>query len=111
MAQPDPGLVEQEQWLAKVQRQIVVSNEHGLHARPAIQLVDLANRFQSDINIEKPAPDGHTVEVLADAKSVMAVITLAATKGTRLHLTADGPDAQEAADEIARLFEEGFGEE
>lgn len=97
--------------MAKVQRQIIVSNEHGLHARPAMQLVDLANRFQSDITFEKAAPDGQSVEVVADAKSVMAVITLAATKGTQLQLLADGPDAQEAAEEIARLFEERFGEE
>jgi phosphocarrier protein len=95
--------------LPKVEREIVVSNEHGLHARPAMQLVDLANRFQSDIRLQRSLED--TEPTIADAKSVMAVITLAATKGTVLGLTADGPDAEQAADEIARLFAERFGEE
>ncbi len=100
----------QEQRVAKVEREIVVSNEHGLHARPAMQLVDLANRFESDITLTRPAEEGAEPTV-ADAKSVMNVITLAATKGTCLHLRADGPDAESAADEIARLFQERFGED
>jgi phosphotransferase system HPr (HPr) family protein len=99
----------QEQRLAKVEREIVVSNEHGLHARPAMQLVDLANRFQSDISIQRTTDCAEPT--IADAKSVMAVITLAATKGTLLLLTADGQDAEQAADEISRLFAERFGEE
>ena len=98
-----------------VERDIVVSNAHGLHARPAMQLVDLANRFASDLTLRKlpggPVPDGAPPAEPVDAKSVMQVITLAAVQGTRLRLSADGPDAQAAADQIARLFEERFGED
>lgn len=101
----------QEQRLAKLAREIVVSNKHGLHARPAMQLVDLANRFQSDITFERAAPPGEAPPDPADAKSVMAVITLAATQGTRLLLKTDGPDAEEAAEAMQRLFAERFGEE
>ena len=105
----------------KVERDIVVTNEHGLHARPAMQLVDLANRFQSDVAIRKlpvgEAGEGSTrgaadlAGEAVDAKSVMQVITLAAVRGTRLRLIADGPDAPEAAQAVARLFEENFGED
>lgn len=97
--------------MARAQREIVVANEHGLHARPAMQLVDLANRFQSRITLTRPAGDNEKAPTVADAKSVMAVITLAATPGTRLCLEADGPDAQEAVMEISRLFERLFGED
>jgi phosphotransferase system HPr (HPr) family protein len=96
--------------LARAFRQIVVGNRHGLHARPAMQLVDVANRFQSAISLTKPATDGQQA-VVADAKSVMAVITLAATPGTQLHLEAEGPDAEQAVAEIATLFERRFGED
>ena len=92
----------------KAERDIVVTNEHGLHARPAMQIVDAANRFESDLTLRRLDADGGAGAV--DAKSVMSVITLAATRGTRLHLTGDGPDAQEAVDAIAALFEDNFGE-
>lgn len=97
--------------MPRAERDIVVANKHGLHARPAMQLVDLANRFQSEITLTRACADCQSPPVVADAKSVMAVITLAATPGTRLHLAADGPDAEEAAAEIGRLFEKKFGEE
>lgn len=96
--------------MARAQRQIVVGNRHGLHARPAMQLVEVANRFASSISLTKAAADGQDA-VVADAKSVMAVITLAATPGTHLQLEADGPDAQEAVAQIAELFDQRFGEE
>ena len=75
-----------------------------------MQLVDLANRFQSAISLTKPAADGQQA-IVADAKSVMAVITLAATPGTQLQLEADGPDAEQAVAQIATLFDQRFGEE
>ena len=93
----------------KVERDIEVCNSQGLHARPAMQLVDLANGFSSSITLRREGQNG-APPVVADAKSVMAVITLAATQGTRLHLEAQGPDAERAADEIAKLFSSHFGE-
>ncbi len=91
-------------------RQVVVSNKLGLHARPAMQVVDAANRFAATITIHKAAMDGEEA-VDADAKSVMQVIILAATEGTPLRVDADGDDARAAVDGLAELFDSKFGEE
>ena len=88
-------------------KEIVVSNERGLHARPAMQFVDLANTFQSQVMVFKDGPE--PLEV--DGKSVMQMITLEATMGTALRLQAEGDDAQAAVDKLAELFENKFGEE
>jgi len=70
-------------------------------------LVDKAGEFACDITITRVEADETTV---ADAKSVMQVITLAATHGTTMQLECDGEDAEAAADAIAALFECGFDE-
>jgi len=88
-------------------RDIVVSNKLGLHARPAMQFVDVANQFKSDITVkrlgEEPAE--------ADGKSVMQMIILAATEGTPLRIEAEGEDADSAVAKLAELFASKFGEE
>ena len=97
----------------KVTRELTVTNPHGLHARPAMQVVETAGGFDCDLTLTK-APDpaeGETEPTVADAKSVMQVITLAAVPGTTLTLDADGPDAESAADAIQHLFDSKFGEE
>ena len=94
----------------KVQRDITVMNPNGLHARPAMQLVEVANGFGCDITITRAAGEDESEPTVADAKSVMQVITLAATQGTPLHLCAEGDDAEPAAAAIADLFDSGFGE-
>ena len=88
-------------------REIVVSNSLGLHARPAMQFVDLANQFQSAVTVHKGGPE----PAEADGKSVMQMIILAATEGTPLRIEADGEDAQAAVEKLAALFESKFGEE
>jgi len=88
-------------------RQIVVSNKLGLHARPAMQFVDLANQFQSKITVYKGGEEPGE----ADGKSVMQMIILAATEGTPLRIDADGADADSAVKKLAELFESKFGEE
>ena len=88
-------------------RDIIVSNSMGLHARPAMQFVDLANTFQSNVKVKKSGDD----PVEADGKSVMQMIILEATKGTPLRIEAEGEDAEEAVKKLAELFESGFGEE
>lgn len=88
----------------EITKQVKIPNSLGLHARPAMQLVDVANRFQADLQIAKGSQ-------LVDAKSIMQVMTLAATQGTKLVLSAIGPDATEALDAMAGLIAEGFGEE
>ena len=86
---------------------IIVSNKLGLHARPAMQFVDLASQFQSNITVEKFGEDPMEV----DGKSVMQMITLAATEGTAMRTVADGEDAQQAVEKLAELFDSKFGEE
>ncbi len=93
--------------MAKVSREVVICNRLGLHARPAMQFVDLANKFTSNITVHK----GGDEPVDADGKSVMQMIILAATEGTPLRIEAEGEDAQQAVDELAELVEAGFGEE
>jgi phosphocarrier protein HPr len=88
-------------------KEIVVSNKLGLHARPAMQFVDLANQFRSDITVKK----GGEEPAEADGKSVMQMIILAATEGTPLKIEASGEDAEEAVAKLAELFESRFGEE
>ena len=88
-------------------RDTVVSNTRGLHARPAMQFVDLANQFKSDIKVytrgEEPGE--------ADGKSVMQMIILAATEGTPIHIEAEGEDAEAAVGKLMELFESKFGED
>jgi phosphocarrier protein HPr len=86
-----------------VRRQLQVVNPLGVHARPAALLVQLANRFQSEIGLIKA---GERV----DAKSVLQLMTLAAEQGIVLLLEASGSDATSAADAIEELFKDGFGE-
>ena len=93
--------------MPKASRDIVVSNKLGLHARPAMQFVDLANSFNSDISVHKLGEEPAD----ADGKSVMQMIILAATEGTPLRIEASGEDADQAVQKLAALFESKFGEE
>ena len=87
-----------------VEKEVEVINKLGLHARPAMMLVKTASQFQSDIKIIK---DNMTV----NAKSIMGVLVLAAEKGSKLKIVAEGPDENEAVEALAKLFADGFGEE
>lgn len=89
-----------------ITREINVINRLGLHARAAAKLVSLAGRFSSRIELVNGTRK-------ADAKSIMAVLTLAGTRGTTLTMTVDGDehdDAEDAAREIEALFADYFGE-
>jgi phosphocarrier protein HPr len=88
-------------------RDIIVSNKLGLHARPAMQFVDVANRFKARVTVSKGGDEPYS----ADGKSVMQMIILAATQGTALQIKAEGDDAEAAVEKLSRLFEEKFGEE
>jgi phosphotransferase system HPr (HPr) family protein len=85
-----------------ITRVIVIRNPQGLHARPAQMFVRLAMQFESRIEL---VHDGRRV----DGKSMLDVLTLAATQGTRLVLEADGQDAVGAVEALAKLVEDGFG--
>ncbi len=85
-------------------REVEIRNELGLHARPSARFVEQANKFRSKISVRKE-------DQLVNGKSVMGLMTLAAAKGTRMIIEADGQDAGEAVEALARLIEEKFGEE
>ena len=82
-----------------------VINQLGLHARAAAQLVRLAGNFQS--NIELKRTDN---AVVADAKSILSVLTLAAAKETEIELQTEGIDEKSALQAIEEIFLDGFGE-
>jgi phosphocarrier protein HPr len=87
----------------KLSRTVVVTNPQGLHARPADLLVKAASRFQSKVEIIKG-------NERVDAKSILAIFTLAALPGTELVVEAVGPDAEDALQAMCDLFERGFNE-
>lgn len=87
------------------EQRVVITNRLGLHARAAAQVVKFANRFQSALRLERI--DGSAT---ADAKSILSVLMLAASRGTELLLVAEGADEGEALVALCGLFESGFGE-
>ena len=84
--------------------EVQISNRLGLHARAAARFVHLANRFSCRITVVK---DGTRV----DGKSILGLLTLAAARGTRLRLAAEGDDEKEAVESLADLVRSRFGEE
>ena len=83
---------------------MTIVNEHGLHARPVTKFVQLANQYDSKIEVSNG-------ELAVDGKSVMSMMCLAATRGTSLRIRAEGPDAAEAVRALAGLVASKFGEE
>ncbi len=81
-----------------------IRNKLGLHARAAALLVKTANHFAAEVTIEK---DG--IEV--NGKSIMGILMLAASKGTRITLKTEGEDAREAIRALGQLIEDKFNEE
>ena len=81
-----------------------IVNRLGLHARAAAQLVQTANRYMSDVTIEK---DGNEV----NGKSIMGLLMLAAPQGSFITVTVSGEDAAEAMRVIGTLINDGFGED
>ena len=87
-----------------VEKEVVIKNRAGIHARPASLLVQTASRFNSQVFLEK---DGERI----NGKSIMGIITLGATYNSPIKIIADGKDEQEAVSAIVRLFETKFEEE
>jgi len=81
-----------------------IKNELGLHARAAGLMVRMANRYEAEISIEK---DG----MVANAKSIMGVMMLAAAMGSRVRIRAEGPEARKAVRALGRLIDKKFGED
>ena len=87
-----------------VEKTMLIQNELGLHARAATKLVQLASKYPCEITVTK---DGHEV----NGKSIMGVLMLVASKGTKVTLKAKGDKAAEAIDALAKLIDDKFGED
>ncbi len=86
-----------------ISRDVKITNNIGLHARPATFFVQKANSFRSVIKVEK---DDRSVS----AKSLLGVLSLGIAKGMTITLRAEGPDEKEAVDGLAALIDTGFNE-
>ena len=86
-----------------LQREVKIVNKYGLHARPAMKFVELANQFASKIEVSNGM-------LTVDAKSIMSVMRLAGVQGTVLKIVADGSDAKSAVAALAKLVDDGFDE-
>jgi len=85
----------------KLTRTFTLINKYGMHVRPAGLFAKTASRFDAEVNVEK---DGNVVS----GKSIMALMTLEATNGTELKVTASGPQAKEVLDELEALVARKF---
>ena len=86
------------------QREFEIVNKLGLHARASALFVKTASKFQSEVKLAR-----ESVEV--NGKSIMGIMMLAASKGTKIRLTVEGTDEDEAMQTIGALIIDGFGEE
>jgi phosphocarrier protein len=87
-----------------IEKTVSIKNKLGLHARAAAKLVNLANRFESTVHIEK---DGNEI----DGKSILGILTLAATQGSTIRLKVEGRDEDMAMDALTGLIDDRFQEE
>ncbi len=86
-----------------ISENITIINKLGLHARAASKLVNCVSQFESEVSISKK---GNRV----NAKSIMGVMMLAASKGVKLELEFDGDDEQACRDALVELINNRFGE-
>lgn len=87
-----------------IEREITIINKLGLHARAAAKLIATTSSYSCEIRINKAGRE-------VDAKSIMAVMMLAASKGTELTITTRGEDEQAAMDAVTSLIKNRFDEE
>jgi phosphocarrier protein HPr len=87
-----------------LQKDFLIINRLGLHARASALFVKTSSRFSSDVKLARD-------DVEVNGKSIMGIMMLAASKGSSVRLTVDGPDEADAFQTISDLIENGFGEE
>jgi phosphocarrier protein HPr len=87
----------------KIIKKIEIKNKLGVHARAAALLVQTVNKFSAQVTFSK---DGQ----IADGRSIMGVLTLAATQGSKIEVEASGEDAEQAVRAIERLIDRRFNE-
>ncbi len=86
-----------------IEKTLTVNNEVGLHARPAALFVQTSNKFTSNIQVA-------CGERKVNAKSILNVLTLGASKGSVIHIQAVGEDAEDAMAALEKLVQDNFGE-
>ena len=84
-------------------KEVLVQNQVGLHARPATFFIQKANDYKSSIWVEKE-------ERRVNAKSLLGVLSLGIVGGTSIRIIADGPDEEEAVENLVDLVKSGFAE-
>ena len=89
--------------MEKIIKKIEIRNKLGVHARAAALLVQTVNKFSAQVTFSK---DGQ----IADGRSIMGVLTLAATQGSKIQVEASGEDAEQAVRAIERLIDRRFNE-
>ncbi len=82
-------------------KEVTVENQIGLYARPATYFIQKANSFKSTIWVERE-------ERRVNAKSLLGILSLGISGGTKIKIIADGVDEQEAVDQLVKMIEEGF---
>jgi len=80
-----------------ITKKVIIRNKLGLHARPAAMFVQIANKYDCEINVKRGNSE-------INGKSIMGILTLAANKGSKILLKAEGPDAESAVAELERLL-------
>lgn len=86
--------------MERFEKQIIVNKIHGLHARPASVFVQMANKFDSSVKMEK---DGEAV----DGKSIIAILSLGINSGMKIRLITEGNDASSAMNDLKEFLERG----
>jgi phosphocarrier protein HPr len=89
--------------MSKIIKRLEIRNKLGLHARAAALLVQTVNKFAAQVSFSK---DGQ----IADGRSIMGVLTLAATQGSKIQVEASGEDAERAVRAIEKLIDRKFNE-
>jgi phosphocarrier protein HPr len=88
----------------KLEKEIMIVNRLGLHARPAAMFVRIANRYRSEVWVEK---EGEQI----NGKSIMGLMMLAAGQGSKLTIRCEGPDADKVLEELEELIQKKFEED
>jgi phosphocarrier protein HPr len=89
--------------LPKVTRKLRIINAMGLHTRPATAIVKLLQNCHSEVHFNYRGE-------MANAKSILGLLTLAAAYGARIQVSVEGADALEVIDKLEEAFQNGFGE-
>jgi phosphocarrier protein len=86
-----------------LEQEFIIANKSGIHARVAAQIVKVATQFVSDVWIAKG-------DNKVNGKSILDIMTLVCPRGSKVQVTVLGPDASEALNALAILFQTKFGE-